>query len=127
MRKITQDFEINYPLIKKVVRDLKIVRETVGELVVTGTAYFNPDKSVLDTHERYSIDIDFINWNGTDIKPVIDFFELDEIETYCTKEAAKLFEDHKSNNSLFEMAANITRAHAKAFYGIDLNGKGGVK
>jgi hypothetical protein len=50
---------------------------------------------------------------------------LDEIETYCTKEAAKLFEK-KPDNSLFEMAANITRAHAKAFYGIDLN-KGGVK
>jgi hypothetical protein len=35
MANLRQDFEINYPLTHKVVRDLKIVRETVGELIVT--------------------------------------------------------------------------------------------
>jgi hypothetical protein len=33
----------------------------------------------------------------------------------------------EKKDSLFEMACNITRAHAKAFYGIDLNGKGGAE
>jgi hypothetical protein len=124
MRTVTKDFQISYPLSHKVVRDLKIVTDKVGELVVSGLAYFNPDKSILDTHERYSIDIDFVEWNGTDIKAVLEVVGgMEEIETFCTKEAAKLFE--KQDNGLFEMACGIVRAHAKSFYGVDLN-KGGA-
>jgi len=62
----------HYPLKHKVVSDLKIVTEHVGDLAVEGIGYFDPSASVLDIFERYSADIDFIKWNGTDIKPVLE-------------------------------------------------------
>jgi len=72
MRKINADFSFHYPLRHKVVRDLKIVTEEVGELEVEGKAYFNPNASVLDIFERYAVDIDFVRWKGTDIRPVLE-------------------------------------------------------
>ncbi|HEY0433348.1 MAG TPA: hypothetical protein VGC95_05720, partial [Chitinophagaceae bacterium] len=55
-----------------VVRDLKIVTEHVGDLVVEGIGYFNPSASVLDIFDRYSVDIEFVKWNDTDIRPVLE-------------------------------------------------------
>jgi hypothetical protein len=70
--RIHKEFTFHYPLKHKVVRDLKIVTEHVGDLVVEGIGYFDPSASVLDIFERYSVDIDFVKWNGTDIKPVLE-------------------------------------------------------
>ena len=70
--RIHKEFTFHYPLKHKVVRDLKIVTEHVGELVVEGVGYFDPSASVLDIFERYSVDIDFVKWNDTDIKPVLE-------------------------------------------------------
>ena len=70
--RIHKEFTFHYPLRHKVVRDLKIVTEHVGDLVVEGTGYFDPSASVLDIFERYSVDIDFVKWNDTDIKPVLE-------------------------------------------------------
>jgi hypothetical protein len=70
--RIHKEFTFHYPLKHKVVRDLKIVTEHVGDLVVEGVGYFDPSASVLDIFERYSVDIDFVKWNNTDIKPVLE-------------------------------------------------------
>jgi hypothetical protein len=70
--RIHKEFTFHYPLKHKVVRDLKIVTEHVGDLVVEGIGYFDPSASVLDILERYTVDIDFVKWNGTDIKPVLE-------------------------------------------------------
>ena len=70
--RIHKEFTFHYPLKHKVVRDLKIVTEHVGELVVEGIGYFDPSASVLDIFDRYSVDIDFVKWNDTDIKPVLE-------------------------------------------------------
>lgn len=70
--RIHKEFTFHYPLKNKVVRDLKIVTEHVGELVVEGVGYFDPSASVLDIFDRYSVDIDFVKWNDTDIKPVLE-------------------------------------------------------
>jgi hypothetical protein len=70
--RIHKEFTFHYPLKHKVVRDLKIVTEHVGELVVEGVGYFDPSASVLDIFDRYSVDIDFVKWNDTDIKPVLE-------------------------------------------------------
>lgn len=92
--KLKQDFEITYPLTHKVVRDLKIVTEHVGDLIVTGTAFFDSSASVLDVYDRYAVDIDFIKWNGTDIKPVIEVMDrMDDINEYCIHKASSLFEE----------------------------------
>jgi hypothetical protein len=93
MRKTTQTFEFHYPLKHKVVRDLKIVTEVVGELVVEGVGYFNPSASVLDLFDRYTVDIDFVKWNGTDIRPVLEVSGgMDEISEAATRYFAGQFE-----------------------------------
>ncbi len=72
MRNTTKDFRFRFPLRHKVVRDLRILTEQVGDLEVEGVGYFNPSASRLDIFDRYAVDIDFVRWNGTDIKPVLE-------------------------------------------------------
>lgn len=72
MKNTTQEFRFHFPLKHRVVRDLKIVTEQVGDLEVEGVGYFNPSASRLDIFDRYAVDIDFVRWNGTDIKPVLE-------------------------------------------------------
>lgn len=96
MRKTKRSFVFHYPLKQKVVRNLKIVTEHVGDLEVEGVGYFNPSASVLDIFDRYSVDIDFVRWNGTDIKPVLEVTgAMDEII-----EAAIRFFAHEFENSV---------------------------
>ena len=72
MHKLKKEFVFHYPLKHKVVKDLKIVTEHVGDLVIEGIGYFDPSASPIDVFERYSVDIEFVKWNGTDIKPVLE-------------------------------------------------------
>lgn len=72
MKNTTKYFRFCFPLKHKVVRDLKIVTEHVGDLEVEGVGYFNPAASRLNIFDRYSVDIDFVRWNGADIKPVLE-------------------------------------------------------
>src|SRR5947209_17647446 len=86
MKKTKKEFLFHYPLKHKVVRDLRIVTEHVGELVVEGIGYFNPNASVFDLFDRYSVDIDFVKWNGTDIKPVLEVTgAMDDIMEAATR------------------------------------------
>ena len=94
MRNTNKDFKFHYPLKNKVVRDLKIVTEHVGVLEVEGVGYFDPSASVLDIFERYSVDIDFVKWNGTDIKPVLEVTGgMDEIIEASIRFFANEFEN----------------------------------
>ena len=80
MRNRAKNFTFHYPLKHKVVRDLKIVTEQVGDLVVEGLGYFNPQASVLDIFDRFDVDIEYVKWNGTDIKAVLEVTgTMDEI------------------------------------------------
>ena len=72
MKNSAKDFRFYFPLKHKVVRDLKIVTEHVGNLEIEGVGYFNPSASRLDVFDRYTVDIDAVRWNGTDIKPVLE-------------------------------------------------------
>ena len=72
MKSATKDFRFSFPLKHKVVRDLKIVTEHVGDLQVEGVGYFNPSASRLDIFDRYTVDIDAVRWNGTNIKEVLE-------------------------------------------------------
>ena len=94
MRNTTKEFKFYFPLKNKVVRDLKIITEHVGDLEVEGTGYFNPSASQLDIFDRYSVDIDFVRWNGTDIKPVLEVTGgLDEIIEASIRYFASEFEN----------------------------------
>ena len=94
MRNTTKDFKFYYPLKNKVVRDLKIVTEHVGDLEVEGVGYFDPSASMLDIFDRYSVDIDFVRWNGADIKPVLEVIGgMDEIIEASIRYFANEFEN----------------------------------
>lgn len=93
MNKIQQPFVFHYPLKHKVVRDLKIVTEEVGELEVQGVGYFNPSASLLDIFDRYGVDVDYVKWKGTDIKPVLEVTGgMDEILEASIRYFASEFE-----------------------------------
>jgi hypothetical protein len=94
MRKTKKEFAFHYPLKHKVVRDLKIVTEHVGDLEIEGIGYFNPNASLLDIFDRYCVDIDFVKWNGTDIKPVLEVTgAMDEITEAAIRYFAQTFEN----------------------------------
>ena len=91
--RIHKEFTFRYPLKHKVVRDLKIVTEHIGDLVVEGIGYFDPSASVLDIFERYSVDIDLVKWNGADIKPVLEVTGvMDDVVEAATRYVANEFE-----------------------------------
>ena len=94
MRNITKEFRFSYLLKNKVVRDLKIVTEHIGDLEVEGIGYFDSSASLLDIFDRYSVDIDFVKWNGTDIKPVLEVTGgMDDIIEASIRYFANMFEN----------------------------------
>lgn len=98
MKNATKDFRFSFPLKHKVVRDLTIVTEHVGDLQVEGVGYFNPSASRLDIFDRYSVDIDYVKWNGSDIKPVLEITGgMDEIIEASIRHFATTFENHLNN------------------------------
>jgi hypothetical protein len=122
--KLSKEFEFAFPLNHKVVRDLRIITEHVGDLIISGTAYCNTYESII-SEDRYSVDIDFIKWNGTDVKPVLEVIgDMNEIAEAALRHAAYVFESYKEqkDDSLFEQMADMVRSTTKALYGIDLNG-----
>jgi len=94
MRQATKSFEFSFPLNHKIVRNLKIVNEHVGDLKVEGSAALNSSVSILShLDERYNVDIDFVKWNGTDIKPVLELTGLmDDINEAALRHCASLFQ-----------------------------------
>ena len=94
MKNTRREFSFHYSLKHKVVRDLKIVTEHVGDLEVEGVGYFNPSASMLDIFDRYGVDIDFVKWNGSDIKPVLEVTGgMDDIIEASVRYFAHLFEN----------------------------------
>lgn len=99
MKRIKKDFTFSFPLNHKIVRNLRIVNEYVGELIVEGVVSFNPSVSILShLDERYNLDIDYIKWNGTDIKAVLELTDLmDDIHEGTLRYCVSLFEDSLKN------------------------------
>jgi len=95
MRQAIKNFDFHFPLNHKIVRNLKIVNEHVGDLQVEGSASLNASVSVLShLDERYSVDIDFVKWNGTDIKPVLELTSLmDDIQEAALRHCVSLFQN----------------------------------
>jgi hypothetical protein len=95
MRRVDKNFEFRFPLQHKIVRNLKIVNEHVGDLQVEGSVQLNPSVSILShLDERYTVDIDFVKWNGTDIKPVLELTGMmDEIQEAALRHCVSLFEN----------------------------------
>lgn len=105
VHKLSKEFVFHYPLKHKVVRDLKIVTEHVGELAIEGMGYFNPSANVLTSmEERYGVDIDFIKWNGTDIKSVLEVCGgLEEIEEATINYLATVFDSKATAGEVTEL------------------------
>jgi hypothetical protein len=95
MRNTTKEFRFYFPLKHKIVRDLKIVTDHVGDLQVEGVGYFNPSASRLDIFDRYTVDIDYVRWCGADIKPVLEITGgMDDIIEASIRYVAQEFEDN---------------------------------
>src|SRR5215217_2239733 len=95
MRQAATPFDFSYPLNHKIVRNLKIVNEHIGDLQIEGIASRNPSVSILShLDERYTVDIDFVKWNGTDIKPVLELTGLmEDIQEAALRHCASLFQN----------------------------------
>lgn len=92
MAKISIPFEMNYPVKVPGIKNLRMVTDHAGDLTIKGTAYLNPDISALSPGKRIHVDIDFIEWNGVDIMPVLDsFHDTELIQEYAEKKAILLF------------------------------------
>ena len=97
-RKTKKEFRFIYPLKHKVVKDLKIVTEHIGDLVVEGVGYFNPLASPIDVFDRYSVDIDYVKWDGTDIKPVLEVMgNMEEVEEASIRYFAQMLDTNLKN------------------------------
>src|SRR5687768_16460579 len=93
MKKIKKEVSFTYTLKHNVVSNLKIVTEQIGDLTCECVGTFNPTTSPLNIYERYSVDIDFIKWNGQDIKPVLQLTDMiADIEEAALKAFAKVVE-----------------------------------
>jgi hypothetical protein len=90
---VKKEFRFQFPLNHKIVRNLRIVNEHIGDLAIEGSASFNPNVSILShLDERYEVDIDFIKWNGTDIKPVLELTGLmDDVQEAALRYCVSLF------------------------------------
>jgi len=63
-------------------------------LEIEGVGYFNSNASLLDIFDRFDVDIDFVKWNGTDIKPVLEVTgAMDEITEAAIRYFAQTFEN----------------------------------
>jgi hypothetical protein len=97
MKHTKRNFSFQYPLKHKVVRDLRIVTEEVGTLEVEGVGYFDPSASVLDIFDRFTVDIEFVKWKGTDIMPVLEVTgAMDEIVEAAVRYFAGEMEERKA-------------------------------
>jgi hypothetical protein len=93
MAKIKKPFSFQYNVSKKTVRNLTIVSEHIP-LTITGTGYMNPGYSVADPFNRYDADIDFVIYEGKDVKQLLDFTGvLEDIEEAAHKEVARMFNE----------------------------------
>lgn len=93
MNKHSAHFQFTHNLYQSTVRDLRIVKEKIGEIIVSGTAYLDDRHPVTQPFLRYSADIDFCYYNGTDVKPLLVWAgEMDTIEEEAVRKAALLFD-----------------------------------
>lgn len=90
MAKISKtNFNFRYPVRAKMVRDLKIVTETVGHLDITGVCSFHPQYSDVDS--RYRFDIDSITPVESNIKDILTGFDEDDMNDACLRHVASLY------------------------------------
>ena len=96
LKKIQKEFVFLFPLSHKIVRNLRIVTAHIGDLEVEGSVSFHPSVGRLTSLEdRYEVEIDFIKWKGTDIKPVLELTGLlDEIQEAALRHCIYLAENN---------------------------------
>jgi hypothetical protein len=85
MKKQQKTFTFHYPLNKRVWLNGRNQNTVVGILHIEAVGYFNPNESLL-SDERYSVDIESVEFKGTDIREVLE--ALDRMEE-ITEEAIR--------------------------------------
>lgn len=72
MSKVTKSFSFPYPLKHKVVRDLKIVTETIGVMQVNCIGYEDTTALKTEPYDRYAVDVEAVIFDGVDVRPVLE-------------------------------------------------------
>jgi hypothetical protein len=81
-----QPFSLQFPLTHKVVRNLRIVTEKVGTLLIKGTRCYSPYTN------DYAVSIDAIYYEGVNVLPLIQLVNMyEEIEEWCYRQMTDLF------------------------------------
>jgi hypothetical protein len=93
--KISKPFEFEFPVTQKLVRNLRVVTECVGNLQISGMAYMDPYESIL-SEDRYGFDFDYIKWNGVDVRPLLEAIgDMNLLAEATLSHAAYVFEAYK--------------------------------
>lgn len=93
-----QDFSFDFPLIERGWKKGRVTTTHVGTLNISGIAYKDTRISILESG-RYTADIDFVMFNGTDIKPVLFAMDkMEEIEQAAEQHAAFVFSTDQMAN-----------------------------
>lgn len=98
--------------------------DDVAKLEVSGTIYHRPG-----TKEPYQADIDFVKWNGVNIKPILVSDQAEgfysQIQDAAIQHAEYRFsnpevipDEEPERSPLFKQMANICRAYNKAINGL---------
>lgn len=95
LQKKQKQFSFLFPLNKKSVKNLRIVTTHIGDLEISGVAYFNPRVSLLDNEERrFYADVDSVKWNGAEVKDLLEAIDqLEEMKDAADAHAHTLFSD----------------------------------
>lgn len=99
MTKKRIEFTVEHTLTRRVVRNLKIVKEAVDKVTIQVVGYQDSDTGFLVTPQegllpdhRFSCDIEAIWWEGRDIFPILEAVGgLDRFEEVALRETMNRF------------------------------------
>ena len=87
-------FSHTYPLRRKMVRDLKVVFQPVGDLDVEALGQVLTAAPSLDIFDQYAVEIRAVRWKGTDILPVLEVAGMmEEIIEATVRQFARIMEN----------------------------------
>lgn len=92
--KLFKSFQFIFPYNKIVFKNGRKQYEHIADLTIEGVAEHWPNVSKMEpAHDRFNVDIDFVKYNGIDVKPLLEESALmDEISDAAFNHAAFIFD-----------------------------------
>jgi hypothetical protein len=93
MSKVITTFQFPYPLKHKVVENCRLKTRLAGVLTIEATIYRS--NSHPELFKEYYVEVDRIEYNGTDIKPVLEVMDaviISDIDDEAKRQVVKIFQ-----------------------------------